>query len=245
MKNNKKRIIPKLLDQRLRLSFRLILISRMLRASRAFWTKKFFRVSLVAVCVSVLMVSVNFFQGSSARYIEAAVNYASLDIELQDELIKHQKITYREGSDKISFAQRLEYFDPTDGALRSESIERWQHGNHSLAVVTSALSQKKPKVHLNYESDKNIHVFQYQPEGCMNDSVLPRGPEECQSEPERTIKEKEIRTLLDSVHNLDILYADVATFLPGQNAEILNWVQSMDYLGLEKRKERVLRLSSA
>ncbi len=183
MKNNNGKIkIPKHLDRKLLVSFRFKFISRLIRDMGTVWPKKIFQGGLVTACAVLLIVGVTSFQAPSVRYTEAAVSFAYAEAELQNEMIKHQEILYREGADKVSFTQSLEEFDPAHAVSRSEVIERWQHGNHSLAIIIHGITETLPEVHLNFELDDYIHVFRYQSGDCPEHMSLVTGMKDCLSE---------------------------------------------------------------
>jgi len=220
MKSNKKIKIPLYLDQKLRMSFRSIFVSRLVRKSGFSGPSHLFQRGIAITCIFLLIIGVRFFDNSSARYVQAAVNFAYTEAQLQSELIKHQEVVYSEGDDKVSFAQNLENFDTTQAVSRSESVERWQHGNNSLVIINPALAGVLPSAHLNFESDNHVHVFQYQFKDEAT-QVLTR-------------EEEKTRALLDSVHDLDSLYEDALRFMPVREDTLLDWVQNMEYIGVEK-----------
>jgi hypothetical protein len=239
MKNNnhEKLKMPKHLDDKLRASFRRMFLSQMAQKVKLSFPDKIFRQSLITIFSLILIVgvaSVGVIATAPGRYAEAATKFAYNDIRLQSEVIKHQQIAYSEGDDKVAFSHNLGDFEDDSVVYRSEVVERWQHGNHSLGVVDSSIPGTTVGVHFNYENDGHIHVFEYQPKSCEEQSSLKIDSQGCKEQRKLTKEEQEARKLLDEAHDLGTLYTSVTGFAPEESSVLLSWIENMEYLGKEK-----------
>ena len=228
--------MPTQLDRKLRMSFRLKFMTRIVQSIKPSWPKKVFQGGIVTACAVMLIIGVGFFQGPAVRYTEAAVESAYLNAERMNEFIKHQEVTYREGADKIPFTHTLGSFDDADVVMRSENIERWQHGNHSFAIVDPTLPDALPELRLNFENEGHVHVFKHQIRDCDEQADLLGESSNCVKERALTKEEKDARALLDSAHDLATLYTGVIGFAPEEDMELLEWVEDMEFIGVQKSK---------
>ena len=230
--------MPKNLDRKLRWAFRYIFFSRIVRQVKLFFQRKSHRRAFVFALSFLLIISIaggsSFVIGAPSRYASAATRFAYAERDLESQSIKHQKITYREGEDKISFSRGIEQLQDKDIVVRSEVVERWEHGNYSLGIINSALPGTPVEVHLNYENEDHVHVFEYQPSDCQEQASVGLFSEGCENARELRREEKEARRVLDRAHDLGTLYTDVTGFDPGKDSELVQWLQDMKYIGKEE-----------